>query len=472
MKRFIYKIIQTHILFAIIALFFGFVFVFMIPPNWGVDEDLHFDRAYQISTGVFQEKKLSPTSYGGLLPQGVVTLNNYVKTDLLDNGPGEVKEVDSTQAYHRMEGVKLAGKTEERDFMGSGDYSPVPYVAPAIGIIVARLINPTVGSIMTGARIATLLTYTALVTAGLYLLRKRNIKWLVFVCSLLPMALFQASVVNVDSFVTGISILLFAQLLVIWEQKSYLKLSQLGFLTLTALALTLGKPNYLILALAICFIPNKILSQKQKMYIRIILPFLVIIVGLLWNYKVYALATAATHLQRGPSVILNQSGQLKHIFLDPFKYLYTVIISVVKGSWFEGTIGTLGYNYVVLPTVVVSYLAIILSWAMIYSSKIKTNFSRDIKKGSIFFCLAILTSLGIITTFYIVYNSVGSSPIEGVQGRYFLPVLPFLLFGLRKILPIRLHMLEKWATLLFTISVTVGLTFAVAWYYKITYLPL
>ena len=198
MNKVFKEIAQTHTLFIFIALFFGLIFVFLIPPNWGRCEDLHFDRAYQISTGKLEETKLNSVSYGGKLPANIVILNNYVKVDLLDNVSSKTKEVDSVQMYHHLESAKLSGKTETRDFSGSGSYPPVAYLAPALGIVAARLIDPTVGSVLLGARIATLLTYVTMVAGSLYLLRKNNIKWLIFDVALLPMALFQASVVSVD----------------------------------------------------------------------------------------------------------------------------------------------------------------------------------------------------------------------------------------------------------------------------------
>lgn len=40
-------------LFVLIALFFGILFVFILPPFQSVDEGMHFFRTYQISEGKF-----------------------------------------------------------------------------------------------------------------------------------------------------------------------------------------------------------------------------------------------------------------------------------------------------------------------------------------------------------------------------------------------------------------------------------
>ena len=45
-------------LFVILALFFGILYVFILPPFQSVDEGMHFFRTYQISEGHMREKKI------------------------------------------------------------------------------------------------------------------------------------------------------------------------------------------------------------------------------------------------------------------------------------------------------------------------------------------------------------------------------------------------------------------------------
>ena len=198
-----------------------------------------------------------------------------------------------------------------------------------------------------------------------------------------------------------------------------------------------------------------------------------IFIALIWYYNISAVTLVSSRLQAGPSIKLNGFEQVKHVLSNPLRFMYITAKSAIKGSWFDGTIGILGYNFVALPVIVISYLAIMLSWATIFSDKVKKNLSQNIKKGCLFLGVGVKSGGSIILALYIDSNTVGASSIGGVQGRYFIPILPFFLYGLRKVIPIRLHMPPKRATLLFTISAIVCLAFTVAWYYKYTYsLPL
>jgi uncharacterized membrane protein len=228
------------------------------------------------------------------------------------------------------------------------------------------------------------------------------------------------------------------------------------------------------LALAICFIPGKILARRQKIYIRVVIPVIVIFAAIIWNYEISNIITAGDSVQHsnGAHNIISASSQLKHIISKPLNFVFIIVKSAHEMPWFAGVFGTLGYNFVTLPGVVISYLTVVLSWAAIYQGKVKKSIDQDFRKGSIFFGIALLAMISIITTLYLAYNPVGASVIQGVQGRYFLPVLPFLLYGLGRILPIKLHTTEKWATLLFSSSITLCLIISVVWYYKITYLQL
>lgn len=464
-----HRIFQTHILFVIIALVFGLAFIFVIPPYWGVDEDVHFDRAYQISTGVLLEKKLPTGLYGGYLPTGIVVLNNDVKSDLLAI-KGNVGEVNSRQLniYNRLDATKLSGKVQTRDFTGSGVYSPLAYLAPALGIVISRAIDPTVGSVLVGARLATLFAYVAIVSGALYLLRNHRSRWLVFVVALLPMSIFQASIINVDSLAIGLSIMLFAQLIVIWTQKKELNNRQLAWLTLTAMGLTLSKPNYFILVLAICFLPVRLLGQRRKLYVRFLLPILITLVALFWNHEINNVMTVSSHRLDSPVFHISASVQLKHIILHPLNFAYLIVKSLSSDFWDKGVFGVLGYNFVSLPTFIISYLAIVLSWAAFYKDGIKSSV-ENVRQGIVFGCVAVLAGLSIITTLYLTYNTIGAYIIDGVQGRYFLPILPFMLYGLSQILPIRTSMSERWMKGLLSCSLIVCLAFSLAWYYKITY---
>lgn len=57
-KRIYSELLQSHWSFLILALFFGGLIIALTPPLWGADEAAHFFRAYQISEGELNQKKV------------------------------------------------------------------------------------------------------------------------------------------------------------------------------------------------------------------------------------------------------------------------------------------------------------------------------------------------------------------------------------------------------------------------------
>ena len=463
---------QPQYLFATIALVFGIIFANLIPPVWGIDEPAHFSRAYQISRGRPFERKLDTGGYGGWLPVELVTLNTYAIKDLVNNRATDRSEVDDANYYAHIKDERLSGKLATQDFTGAGVYSPFSYLAPAVGIVAARIIHPTVGTVLLWARLGGLLAYIALVFGALYLLREHPAKWLVFTISLLPMSVFQASIVTVDSVAIGMAALFFAELITLWSQKGQATRLQLLALTATGVLLTLTKPNFFLLTLPAVFLPARVLSMAQKRFVRVLMPVITLIPAVAWNIFIHDLVTTGARIQRAgnPKIRLDFLGQLIHIVTHPLSYLTTLWNSVITQSWYEQTFGLLGFNYVALPAIVVGLLSMVLAVAIVVTTK-PDNPKEAGPKGQalILLAAALGAALSIVTALYLAFNTVGGPWIEGVQGRYFLPVLPFMLYGLSQLLPLRAEAGEGFARAFFSGSLAVALAFSVYWYWIVTY---
>jgi uncharacterized membrane protein len=77
--------------------------------------------------------------------------------------------------------------------------------------------------------------------------------------------------------------------------------------------------------------------------------------------------------------------------------------------------------------------------------------------------------LSIFGTLYLTFTPVGKNIIEGVQGRYFLPLAAPLVMGVAAFVPIRIQMSERATKNIFTTLVGVMLLVAVVYYTKATY---
>lgn len=460
-------IIAPHNIFLIIALVIGVTFVRTIPPLWGVDEPTHFARAYQMSTGRLSEVSLPNGTFGGYLPSPLGGLKETVNSDLLDNARSPFKEVDDKDLYNNLKNEPLGSTKIAMDFTGSGVYSPVAYAAPSVGIAIARAIHSTVGSVIFGARFATLLVYIAIVYVALFSLRRSRTVWLVFTISLLPTAIFQASIVNVDSLAIALSLLLFSQLIRLWQLKpSEIDWRRLSLLAVAAAALPLSKPNYMILSfLAPALLFFKLAStSKKRIYFTVGLLIFLMLPAAAWNLHVHGLISGGALGQR-PDVHLSVSGQAHYIVSHPAGFLTDVFKNAIYSSWYQQSIGILGFNFVLVP----EYVQVILTFGLVIAGL--ASVEKRISKVA---CLAVIivalfSALSILTTLYLTYTPVGSHDIAGIQGRYFLPILPFLLYGLFNIMPIKLQANHTYFRILLPALSLICLVGSFAWYFKVTY---
>jgi uncharacterized membrane protein len=452
-------------LFVFIALAFGVGFSVKTPPLWGVDEISHFLRAYTLADGHVNLYKLPDGSYGGDIPIEVVNLTIITTRDLRNNGIGEDSHVDDAKTYSAA--VSLPpGRETPWTVLGSGAYSPVAYVVPAVGIFAARVARLDVGGMLLLARLSTLAAYTVTVAGALYIMRSSKYKWIIFTCALLPMSVFQASIVNVDSLAIALSFLLFAQVLGLKSQKKEIKNLHLGILSATCIALGLSKPNYYPLVLSVLIIPSALLSKRQNIYTKIALPIIAFLPLAIWFAMTAHIVSAGAAAQRGTNINLDAGAQLTEVIKNPVRFIYITFQTALKRNWFAQMYGTLGFNFITLPPVVISLASMTVILATL-SDNVVTPLRKRIDEVYLA-VLGLSVIASIIGIFYLTFTAVGENVIEGVQGRYFIPVLPFILLLLR-LLPIDVKIPLKHQVWFFSMCATIALSLSAYWYFLFTY---
>jgi hypothetical protein len=72
---------KPQILFAILFLLFGLLYVFLTPPIYVADESAHFYRTYQVSEGNFVPENVGNES-GGKIPK---SLSDFVGLNVIES---------------------------------------------------------------------------------------------------------------------------------------------------------------------------------------------------------------------------------------------------------------------------------------------------------------------------------------------------------------------------------------------------
>jgi uncharacterized membrane protein len=470
-----------HFTFLFIALFAGLIFIMITPSFWGVDESTHFFRAYEVSQGHMISKKFDKSTYGDEIPSNLGELGRDTTKLLLGIHGGPIwqrndfgdQDHKNKQLFLRLENSKLSPSSELTAFSGSAAYSPLPYIPAAIAINTGKVFNLSTKNIIRLARFMMLAVWALCVFTAIALISGRK-KWIIFVVALLPMQVFQASIVNPDAIINGLAILylgLYLKALELSAAGKKLSNRMIASIAITLAALSLAKPVYFVLGLTIIFLPAKLFVGRSldSRFWKSLLLFTALIPALIW-YAISAPVAKAVGSPLGAQFYnqVDPLGQLKYMAMHPLNSLVVFFRTLGANidSYLISSIGLLGWNFVGMPVYLVVASAIILLLVSLYSVQDK---NPNKHQSYVLLTAGIITVIGVFLVLYMTFNPVGASKVGGVQGRYFLPALPFVLVGLGRILPLELRASEAVMRRFCSWSSVIILALAITYYFIGTY---
>ncbi len=427
------------IAFALIAAIFGAVFAVLTPPFWGHDEITQFGRAYQVAHGGFLPQEIHDdrgVAYGGDIPVTVDELMGYALRDYTSNPDEPAAMVGDPLAYDRLESRPVSDAQRPMWFTNTAAYSPVPYLPAALGIRSAELLGLDVGGLQLLTRLCGLLAYLLVVGFGLFALRNTRVQWLAFTVAVLPIAVFQAGTVTADTLTNAIALLVGMLLVKSLFVGADLTRPERYALLGSAVVLPLCKPTYVLLAMLLVVVPPARLGLRKRW-----LPWVFAATGFvlfaIWT-KISSPTTEGMGFMRKQSQWYSviPGDQLKGILGDPIDFAQTFEHSIARRDleWFNEFFGELGFAYINVPatTIVACLLALAVSVG------VAERMVADNRRTWIV-ALALAASVGMIyTTLYMSFSPVDYFIIDGVQGRYFVPLAIVFFAVLLRWMPLRL----------------------------------
>ncbi|MEV4240656.1 MULTISPECIES: DUF2142 domain-containing protein [unclassified Nocardia] len=433
--------------FTIVVAVFGALFAWITPPFWGHDEITQFGRAYQVAHGGFGPQRIHDErgiSYGGDVPISITELMGYALHDYTTNPEEPDPMVADPGSYARMEDAAVSKAQEPVWFTNTAAYSPVPYIPAAIGIRVAELFGLNVGAMMLLTRLAGLATYLALVGFGLWALRAHRVQWLAFTIAVLPIAVFQAGTVTADTLTNALAIMVSALLVKALFLGDGLGRTETAALLAATVLLPVSKPTYVLLAMLVVLVPtNRFVLGGASRWKRFI-PWGFAASGAL-TFAVWMKIAAPTGDGMGlmrPQHQWNSvrpGDQLHGILTDPVNFVNTFgeSIALRDQRWFTQFFGELGFAYIDVPAL--SVLACLLAFAVSIGIADRMNTATATFRRTLIVALTVLASVAMIyVTLYMSFTPVGYYIIDGVQGRYFVPLAIIALVVLLRWMPLRL----------------------------------
>jgi len=412
--------------FLLIGLFSGIIFLLIVPPFQVPDEPAHFFRAYQVSEGKIVAEKRENTT-GGLIPKSL--FDSLIIWNEIPFHP----EIKATKKQF-LKTFNIPLKKREKQFASFPNtalYSPIPYLPQALGIALGRAFHLSPIILIYLGRLPNLLVSVFATFFAIKIIPA--FKWVFFLIALTPMASFQRASLSSDSFINSISILLIATIVsyAFDPNKKNIVTADIVVLYLLSILLSLSKQAYFIIPFLCFLIPKYKIGNKTK-YFTICL---VLILTSVFAWTSWSLVIKEIYVPLRldlPTV----GEQAQFITSHPVKFALILLndFNVNLEPYLKQFIGVLGWLDTPLPSILyMSYAPILLFVALIDNC---TNVSIMLKDKLKIFAILLSSIFLVYLLTYLSWSSiVGQKVVEGIQGRYFIPLAPllFLLFYNKKI---------------------------------------
>lgn len=381
--------------FLLIAIPVSIMYLIFVLPMNIPDEYYHYKIAYSVSEfSMFNHK---------------IAVPNAIK---------------SYSSYKMFFENLFVGNYESLEIIKNGSYNPLLYLFSGIGIFIGRLLNlpPLLGSFL-GSGINTII-YLCL---GYYIIKKIPVcKLLMLVYLLNPMFVHQATSFSGDALINISSMLFIGYVLYIYYEKKDVNKRDFLILLSSLTFVFIGKYAYfpIGLLLLLIFKPlKKFIKENKKIFITtVIIAFTVFFGWLIYSKLPYNDPDVVENIKDYVSVPAQQVSKLGHLLKNPSNFIPIYFRTLNKSiefylfSFFGYRLGPL--NIAINMVYILLYIIILV--LALFSEKSK--YGIDKKNRIINIIIFILIFNIILLGLYLGWGIVTDIVIEGVQGRYFIPI--------------------------------------------------
>lgn len=409
------KNISIKNLFLAISIFFGLLYVFILPPFQSVDEGMHFYRTYQISQGRLIAKNLDG-KIGDELPESLSNFYNLY-TPFIKNIDMKTGKKDIIRNFN----LKLNEKNKVyTEFTNTALYSPVCYISQLPGVIISKALNFPLAGIYYAGRICNLIFYCIFVYLALGIIPFFRLPLLLL--AIMPMSLSLAGAYTCDVAVLGFNFIWISMILrfITDSSEKQFKIYLPAFMLL-AFLISLTKSYILLLPLIFLIAPSKFKNIKYYAGFMLGVIFAALSGCLLWYFMSKGLTLNMN------DTVANSALQAQFIKSHPFLYIGILLKTfIVKTPRLIITmIGVLGWQDTKLDWITYIIYPFLIYFA-VYSDKFQFTLCKWQK-----YLIILTTLVGVVLTYtslYLMWSPVGNSVVLGLNGKYFIPlVLPCLL---------------------------------------------
>ncbi len=430
----------------LLVLMFGSMYALVLAPLSAPDEIAHFMNSYQMSSRLLLREAADEQGYI-LIRQADDFIQNIggASGDQERISIGRILEEETYELLREQNrGVFISetGRQMIRSVYRPIETTPAAHVVPAVGIALARLAGVNGVILLYLGRFCNLIFF-----AGTLYLVMKLIPFgqpVLMGVALLPMTLHQAASYSYDAFVMSLYFLFGAYCLRLAFVEPQVRKRDVAVLMVVIAALGPCKIVYASVMGFALLIPLKKFGDKKRWCLAalaVLASFgaaMVLVNGGV-IMEIFAPGTAVSPAVPGEAgKIIAWAGEpgyeLSDLIYHPDHLVRLIYESVVQLSdeWFLGLLGfQLGNLDPVLsvPFAILFAMALCLAALSVRKAGEALYLSGGQKAWIVF--LAAVSLLGMMAAMLLSWTPVSSKVIEGVQGRYLLPALPFLLMTVK-----------------------------------------
>jgi uncharacterized membrane protein len=406
-------------MFLVLSALLGSLALVLTPPLRGPDELPHFLRAYGLTQGEIVPDAADESRRKGLLIPGRLHQEIQLYEQALAS---HYRGLDVLVEHRRM--VSSAPPATHPVFVpyaGSEGYSPVPYLPYLPGLALARMLELDFVSTLALTRASGLILITALM--GLAIALVPGLRWPFLLIGLIPSALFSRAVLSAD----GLSLaLVMAVAALVLRDACRLNAGSPRWRALVMALCVLSKPPQVAFMLLEAMRPPRGSARRRwRTAAAVVLPAIALVTA--WTLVSDADVAAWRILEGTARPVEEYQPLWKLGFLLQAPWHFPMLLA---GTWHYADdyllqlVGILGWLDMPLRPFVYPVIGASLIFVLCGTLDLDASMRRRLA------VVAALTvvgySLAIFLIFYLVWTGLDAVQIEGVQGRYFVVVLPVM----------------------------------------------
>jgi hypothetical protein len=411
-------------IFLLLSLVFGSLIVFATPPLRGPDEIAHFLRIYSYTRG----EVLPPAQIDGR--KGIFIQHELNSQLQFFRSAGEWfagARDDGVRYWQIMAVYQDAIDTNGADhpavfapFAGTEGYNPVAYIPYIAAGVIGGLFGLNFPDMLLFMRLLGLATFTAVAAYAIAV--SPVLKWAFVLIALLPVSLYNRSVLSADGAALSTAMIITAVCLrAVWQPAAGRVWERSFWMTLCALS---KQPQIAFILLELMLFRLRDLPRRWVSVAAVILPSIMLSPLWVWAVSAEVGVWRLQEQEQHPPEHFDPVWKLLYMWDHPLQFPLATwrAISVWGDRLWQELIGIVGWQDIMLQPWVYVLLTIFLLLVPLQKLQLSNADRARVTLISGLVAVGYVTLVYLI--FYLIYTPLNVDHVRGVQGRYFVIALP------------------------------------------------